>query len=138
MCALGYKNYHVISQQLTAFTSPGKLTTREPPTSCQTHHDASRPASSWWLQCRPIQGIYSQSIGWFCYLYTVLTAEQRNLPARGFRPAYMLLGMGALMTYGFWRVGQGIREQKYVDYQHAIGQGAGMWLWKLSANGYFK
>jgi NADH dehydrogenase (ubiquinone) 1 alpha subcomplex subunit 13 len=43
--------------------------------------------------------------------------EQRNLPARGFRPAYLLLGMGALMTYGFWRVGQGIREQKYGDYQ---------------------
>ncbi|KAL5354371.1 hypothetical protein ACLOAV_000460 [Pseudogymnoascus australis] len=36
---------------------------------------------------------------------------KRNLPARGFRPAYLLLGMGALMTYGFWRVGQGIREQ---------------------------
>ncbi|OBT73442.1 hypothetical protein VF21_07285 [Pseudogymnoascus sp. 05NY08] len=36
---------------------------------------------------------------------------KRNLPARGLRPAYLLLGMGALMTYGFWRVGQGIREQ---------------------------
>jgi len=35
---------------------------------------------------------------------------KRNLPVRGFRPAAYLLGMSALMTYGFWRVGQGIRE----------------------------
>lgn len=27
----------------------------------------------------------------------------------------MLLGMGIMMTYGFYRVGQGIREQKYVN-----------------------
>lgn len=38
---------------------------------------------------------------------------QRNLPARGFRPAYLLLGMGVMMTYGFYKVGKGIREQKY-------------------------
>lgn len=38
---------------------------------------------------------------------------QRNLPSRGFRPSVMLAGMGLLMTYGFYRVGQGIREQKY-------------------------
>ena len=37
---------------------------------------------------------------------------KRNLPIRGFRPAYYLVAMGAVMTYGFWRVGQGIREQK--------------------------
>ena len=37
---------------------------------------------------------------------------RRNLPIRGFRPAYYLVAMGAVMTYGFWRVGQGIREQK--------------------------
>ncbi|KAL5120336.1 hypothetical protein ACEQ8H_001626 [Pleosporales sp. CAS-2024a] len=35
---------------------------------------------------------------------------KRNLPARGFRPAVYLIGTGVLMTYGFWRVGQGIRE----------------------------
>jgi hypothetical protein len=40
---------------------------------------------------------------------------KRNLPARGFRPAVYLLGTGLLMTYGFWRVGQGIREHKYVS-----------------------
>jgi hypothetical protein len=39
---------------------------------------------------------------------------KRNLPARGFRPAVYLIGTGVLMTYGFWRVGQGIREHKYV------------------------
>ncbi|CBX98018.1 hypothetical protein IAQ61_010122 [Plenodomus lingam] len=35
---------------------------------------------------------------------------KRNLPARGFRPAAYLVGTAVLMTYGFWRVGQGIRE----------------------------
>jgi NADH dehydrogenase (ubiquinone) 1 alpha subcomplex subunit 13 len=40
---------------------------------------------------------------------------KRNLPARGFRPAVYLAGTAALMTYGFWRAGQGIREHKYVD-----------------------
>jgi hypothetical protein len=39
---------------------------------------------------------------------------KRNLPARGFRPAVYLFGTAALMTYGFWKVGQGIREHKYV------------------------
>jgi NADH dehydrogenase (ubiquinone) 1 alpha subcomplex subunit 13 len=38
---------------------------------------------------------------------------KRNLPVRGFRPAVYIIGMGGLMTYGFWRVGQGIREHKY-------------------------
>jgi hypothetical protein len=37
---------------------------------------------------------------------------KRNLPVRGFRPAVYLIGTGVLMTYGFWRVGQGIREHK--------------------------
>ncbi|KAL9106978.1 MAG: hypothetical protein Q9187_008491 [Circinaria calcarea] len=37
---------------------------------------------------------------------------KRNLPARGFRPAYYLLAVGAIMTYGFIKVGKGIREQK--------------------------
>lgn len=38
---------------------------------------------------------------------------KRNLPARGFRPAVYLAIMGGIMTYGFWRIGQGIREHKY-------------------------
>ena len=37
---------------------------------------------------------------------------QRNLPARGFRPAYYLIGMGAIMTYGFYKYGIGVREHK--------------------------
>jgi len=36
---------------------------------------------------------------------------KRNLPARGFRPAYMLVAVAGIMTYGFWKVGNGIREQ---------------------------
>ncbi|CAD0082738.1 unnamed protein product [Aureobasidium vineae] len=46
---------------------------------------------------------------------------KRNLPARGFRPATYLLMVGAICSYGFWRVGQGIREQKYafiLDLEH--------------------
>jgi hypothetical protein len=39
---------------------------------------------------------------------------KRNLPARGFRPSFYLLGMGAIMTYGFYKLGKGIREEKCV------------------------
>ena len=39
---------------------------------------------------------------------------QRNLPARGFRPRYYLLAVATIMTYGFYKVGKGIREQKSV------------------------
>ncbi|KAF2429657.1 NADH dehydrogenase-like protein 1 alpha subcomplex subunit 13 [Tothia fuscella] len=35
---------------------------------------------------------------------------KRNLPARGFRPSVYLLGVGIVMTYGFWKIGKGIRE----------------------------
>lgn len=38
---------------------------------------------------------------------------QRNLPPRGFRPSYYLLGMGIIVSYGFYRAMQGIREKKY-------------------------
>jgi hypothetical protein len=39
----------------------------------------------------------------------------------------MLLGMGVIMTYGFYKLGVGIREKKYVQSQSAAsnaGQGA--------------
>ncbi|MCJ1233807.1 hypothetical protein MMC14_001765 [Varicellaria rhodocarpa] len=36
---------------------------------------------------------------------------KRNIPARGFRPVYYLVAMGTIMTYGFYKVGVGIREQ---------------------------
>ncbi|KAK3936932.1 GRIM-19 [Diplogelasinospora grovesii] len=36
---------------------------------------------------------------------------KRNLPARGFRPATLLLGVGAVMTYGWYKLIIGIREQ---------------------------
>ncbi|KAF2278270.1 uncharacterized protein EI97DRAFT_448958 [Westerdykella ornata] len=35
---------------------------------------------------------------------------RRNLPARGFRPAVYVLATFGIMTYGFYRAGQGIRE----------------------------
>ena len=38
------------------------------------------------------------------------TLQQRNLPIRGFRPVYYLAVMGAIMTYGMYKVGQGNRE----------------------------
>lgn len=38
---------------------------------------------------------------------------RRNLPVRGFKPWMYLAGVAGIVTYGFWRVGQGIREQKY-------------------------
>jgi NADH dehydrogenase (ubiquinone) 1 alpha subcomplex subunit 13 len=44
----------------------------------------------------------------------LISYPQRNLPVRGFRPVYYLAAVGAVMTYGFWRVGQGIREWKFV------------------------
>ncbi|PMD67153.1 uncharacterized protein K444DRAFT_639191 [Hyaloscypha bicolor E] len=36
---------------------------------------------------------------------------KRNLPARGFRPGVMLFAVAGVMTFGFWKVGKGIREQ---------------------------
>ena len=38
--------------------------------------------------------------------------RQRNLPARGFRPGILLLGMGAIMTYGWYKLTKGMREAK--------------------------
>jgi hypothetical protein len=40
--------------------------------------------------------------------------KQRNLPAKGFRPGVLLLGMGAIMGYGWYKLIVGIREAKYV------------------------
>lgn len=37
---------------------------------------------------------------------------RRNLPVRGFRPAWYLAAAAGIMTYGFWRFGQGVREHK--------------------------
>ena len=48
---------------------------------------------------------------------------RRNLPVRGFKPWVYLAGVAGIMTYGFWRVGQGIREQKYA---YTLGQRLGL------------
>ena len=39
---------------------------------------------------------------------------KRNLPIRGFRPGWYLLGMGAVMTWGFYQFGKGQRELQCV------------------------
>ncbi|KAK9561094.1 hypothetical protein V6000_003997 [Aspergillus fumigatus] len=36
---------------------------------------------------------------------------KRNLPARGFRPIYYLVGMHLFMAYGYYKLFYGIREQ---------------------------
>ena len=41
---------------------------------------------------------------------------QRNLPLRGVRPAYYLLGVFLVTSYGWYKAGQGMREKKY-DYR---------------------
>jgi len=46
---------------------------------------------------------------------------RRNLPARGFRPAFYLAAVGGVVTYGFWRYGQGMREMKYVNQIQGLG-----------------
>jgi hypothetical protein len=48
------------------------------------------------------------------YLLTKIW-KQRNLPARGFRPSVMLFAVAGVMTFGFWKIGKGIREQKYAS-----------------------
>lgn len=40
--------------------------------------------------------------------------QQRNIPARGFRPFYYLLGANLIMAYGYYKLFYGIREKKYV------------------------
>lgn len=37
---------------------------------------------------------------------------QRNLPAKGFRPGVLLLGMGAVMSFGWYKLIVGMREAK--------------------------
>ncbi|KAA8909785.1 GRIM-19 protein [Sphaerosporella brunnea] len=37
---------------------------------------------------------------------------RRNLPFRGFRPSYYLLGMGVVCAYGFYETMKGIKEQR--------------------------
>ncbi|KAJ5703819.1 hypothetical protein N7493_010957 [Penicillium malachiteum] len=39
---------------------------------------------------------------------------KRNLPARGFKPWVYMVGMHAIMAYGFYRYFGGVREQRYV------------------------
>ncbi|GAT24565.1 NADH-ubiquinone oxidoreductase subunit GRIM-19 [Aspergillus luchuensis] len=36
---------------------------------------------------------------------------KRNIPARGFRPIYYLIGMHLIMGYGYYKLFYGVREQ---------------------------
>lgn len=42
------------------------------------------------------------------------TPEQRNIPVRGLRPVWYLVGVAAVMAYGWRKVFVGNREKKYV------------------------
>ncbi|KAJ5395852.1 uncharacterized protein N7487_010155 [Penicillium crustosum] len=37
---------------------------------------------------------------------------KRNVPARGFKPAYYMIGMHVIMAYGFYKYFHGVREQR--------------------------
>ncbi|KAJ5124271.1 uncharacterized protein N7515_008096 [Penicillium bovifimosum] len=37
---------------------------------------------------------------------------KRNLPARGFKPGYYMIGMHLIMAYGFYKYFHGVREQR--------------------------
>ncbi|KAJ5624148.1 hypothetical protein N7510_000457, partial [Penicillium lagena] len=37
---------------------------------------------------------------------------KRNVPARGFKPVYYLVGMHMIMAYGFYKYFHGVREQR--------------------------
>lgn len=46
---------------------------------------------------------------------TTYHSLQRNIPARGFKPAYYMIGMHVIMAYGFYKYFHGAREQRYVS-----------------------
>ncbi|KAJ5357615.1 hypothetical protein N7541_004773 [Penicillium brevicompactum] len=43
---------------------------------------------------------------------TTYHSLQRNIPARGFKPAYYMIGMHVIMAYGFYKYFHGAREQR--------------------------
>lgn len=45
-------------------------------------------------------------------LLTLCLPPQRNLPARGFKPATLLAIGGGVMLYGWYHFGKGAREQR--------------------------
>ena len=61
----------------------------------------------------PVQ--YKVTYSWTKSIDPPSNNQQRNLPARGFRPSYYLFAVGIIMTYGMYKAGQGIRERKYVS-----------------------
>lgn len=61
-------------------------------------------------------------------VHALTSPLQRNLPVRGFRPIYYLIGMGTIMTYGFYKYGVGVREHKYEN----LPRRACLWLSSLA------
>jgi NADH dehydrogenase (ubiquinone) 1 alpha subcomplex subunit 13 len=52
---------------------------------------------------------------------------KRNIPVRGFRPVYYVLGIGAIMTYGIHTYGKGIAEYKYVELMETFDYQSGQY-----------
>ena len=76
------------------------------------HKHGTRSSAIRRLRARPVQGNIPVKNR---QLIHNLTKQQRNLPARGFRPSYYLFAVATIMTYGMYKAGQGIRERKYVS-----------------------
>ncbi|EXU97538.1 hypothetical protein MHUMG1_08685 [Metarhizium humberi] len=47
---------------------------------------------------------------------------KRNLPAKGFRPGILLLGVGAVMGFGWYKLIGGIREAKHADWNSELAR----------------
>ncbi|KAI0010730.1 NADH-ubiquinone oxidoreductase subunit [Xylariaceae sp. FL0662B] len=70
-------------------------------------------------EVRATWAIATISSGIFCISTSRVRVEDfrprnpcRNLPASGFRPTTWLAAMGVVVIYGFYKLGQGNREQK--------------------------
>ncbi|KAJ5153305.1 uncharacterized protein N7482_009783 [Penicillium canariense] len=45
---------------------------------------------------------------------------KRNIPARGFKPFYYMVGMHMIMAYGFYKYFHGVREQRGPNYHKTL------------------
>ncbi|EGD89776.2 hypothetical protein H112_02249 [Trichophyton rubrum D6] len=78
-------------------------------------HNASGYAPYWGISPGPVQGtlLFLISGHWaLTSLYDMANdLTQRNVPVRGFRPVYYLIGMHAIMAYGLYKLFIGTRER---------------------------
>jgi hypothetical protein len=77
-------------------------------------HDASRSTANRRLRGCPVQGL-RHTVSAHSISNSKLTDPplQRNIPTRGLKPAYYLLGVGLVMAYGWRKIFIGAREKKY-------------------------